>query len=780
MDIPVATLQSADLNGSDSQGVGIGTATLSSFPTVGSSFAILSTGLATSADAPNTEGDLSFDLAGVNNADGHDMVQLDLLLQVPSDRNCLRFDFAFFSEEFPEFVGTAFNDTFTASLDGSNIAFDPAGNLISINTVLGMSTTPDTTYDGATALLQAATPVVPGTLVQLVFTIEDQGDSFLDSAVFLDRFRWSMTASCTVGSDNLDTLPDDRQRVSEDLCTVQSECGGPINTRTGNLWTSATDLVVTSPGPPLVWQRTYSSQATDEISTPLGVGWQHRYATRLITETMPGGEAGTVIVVSPKGNWLRYADEGNGQFTPTPGVYHTLVQGSGVYTQTRRDQTRHVFDATTGHLTQLIDPQGRALTLSYTGDRVTQIADAAHPTDRQLTLGYDATNTLITSVSDGTRSVQYTYDGNNDLTEVRDVMDRPTTYTYQNHLLTRIENALGQPLEQTVYEQPYTADSKAISQTLQDGRQLRLNYLQNSTVITTTGVDGHQEVEEVFYAPTNSMTGRQINGMTVMGTAHDANFSPTELVDGNGHTTQTRFTPAGLPEMVTNALGETTQVAYTTRNQPTVITDTLGRRTDLAYDAAGNLIRQTTGITTAFPLGFTTIYTYTADHWLAAQQGPDGVVVAYTYDSLGQVTQSTLGAGTPEAQVTSYGYDTLGRVVTTTVGVGTPLERVDVTDYNADDTVARTIQNYQDGVFDPATPDADIITTYGYDTLGRQVWVQDVLGHTDVTHYDTDGRMDWTAQNLVPFQVDADGLPVAQPFDPATPDQNVTTFYGYD
>ncbi len=229
----------------------------------------------------------------------------------------------------------------------------------------------------------------------------------------------------------------------------------------------------------------------------------------------------------------------------------------------------------------------------------------------------------------------------------------------------------------------------------------------------------------------------------------------------------------GLPTVynyTTTPTGTVTTVH--TRNQPTVITDTLGRRTELAYDPDGNLIRQTTGITTAFPLGFTTIYTYTAANRPAAQQGPDGVVVAYAYDSQGQVTQSTPGAATPDAQVTGYGYDSLGRVVTTTVGVGTALERRDVTDYNADNTVVRTVRNYQDGLFDPAVPTADIVTTYGYDALGRPVWVQDVLGRADVTHYDAAGRVDWTTRNLTPFQVDADGLlPVAPDPEPTpTPD----------
>jgi YD repeat-containing protein len=94
---------------------------------------------------------------------------------------------------------------------------------------------------------------------------------------------------------------------------------------------------------------------------------------------MPDGEPDTVIVLSGSTNRLRYADLGSGQFAAAAGVYSTLAQGTGVYTQTLRDQTRYVFDDTTGQLLTLVDPLGRAVTLTYdsnTPPQLTQITDA--------------------------------------------------------------------------------------------------------------------------------------------------------------------------------------------------------------------------------------------------------------------------------------------------------------------------------------------------------------------------------------------------------------------
>lgn len=123
MGVPGIDLLAADLMGSDSAGVGVSDSPLGTwFPTEGSTFAILSTGLAAAASLPNDSGSRSTSLSGLNNNQGNDLVRLHLQLKVPSDINCASFDFAFYSEEFPEWVGSKFNDTFTAQLNNSSLS----------------------------------------------------------------------------------------------------------------------------------------------------------------------------------------------------------------------------------------------------------------------------------------------------------------------------------------------------------------------------------------------------------------------------------------------------------------------------------------------------------------------------------------------------------------------------------------------------------------------------------------------------------------------------------
>jgi RHS repeat-associated protein len=552
----------------------------------------------------------------------------------------------------------------------------------------------------------------------------------------------------------------------------------PVNTRTGNFWTQAVDLSVVSPGPALVWQRTYASQATVDITGPLGYGWQHSYAARLVTPTMSGGEAGYAIILSPGANQLRFHSVGNGRYQSPAGIYSTLVSGSGVYTETLRDQQQRIFDAATGRLIQMRDAQGRVLTLAYTGTpaRLSSITDATNPA-RSLTITYTAAGQIDT-VSDGDRLVDYNYSGQGDLTSVTDVMGRPTTYTYVGHLLTGIFDALGRPVERIGYAGALAA-SKVMTQTLEDGRQVAFQYLANTTIVTTTGVDGSEEVQEYDFTSNEALAGIWVNGEPQLASMFDTSFSPALVRDANGNATRTTATRDGLPLTITDALGAETEINYNAQNNPTSVIDPLGRRSEMAYDAQQNLIRQTVGITTATPLGFTTLYTYT-NAFLTEQQDPSGVIRRYDRNAAGQVITATVGYGTSDALITTYGYDALGRVVTTTTGVGTSLARADVTVYNDDNTVAQSIQNYVNGVFDPAAPDEDLITAYGYDRLGRQVWAKDPLGHYAATHYNADGRVDWTVQNLTPFQLSSDDQPIFQSFDRTRPDQNVATQYAYD
>ncbi len=54
----------------------------------------------------------------------------------------------------------------------------------------------------------------------------------------------------------ISSLPGDQGRNTDHCPCAQPSTSNPVNTRTGNYWTDATDLLVSSPGPSLEWVRT--------------------------------------------------------------------------------------------------------------------------------------------------------------------------------------------------------------------------------------------------------------------------------------------------------------------------------------------------------------------------------------------------------------------------------------------------------------------------------------------------------------------------------------------
>ncbi|MEE2834833.1 MAG: choice-of-anchor L domain-containing protein [Myxococcota bacterium] len=244
-------------------------------PRAGASLTVLTTGLARGVGDPGYQGDRSIlavegrvaapeDYLAANEGrlltnpqcpeaetSVYDSVRLALRIRVPSNAFGLRFDFRFWSREYPDFLCTEFNDFFLVRLRSEhpaipqdrNISFDAQGNPVTVNsaffttcealacddpiqwglrprrdldedgcvdslscdeegTCAGLQgACPDGSEDlaaytldvrsaGATSWLTTSAPVVPGELIELEFLLWDSSDGNLDSLVLLDNFAW--------------------------------------------------------------------------------------------------------------------------------------------------------------------------------------------------------------------------------------------------------------------------------------------------------------------------------------------------------------------------------------------------------------------------------------------------------------------------------------------------------------------------------------------------------------------------------------------------------------
>lgn len=117
----------------------------------------------------------------------------------------LKVKYAFASEEYPEYVGSSFNDVMAIFVDGVNCATVPGTvTPVSINTINDHTNSEyyvdnstgasgyDTSYDGITKPLVCSVPVTPGVPVSVRIAVADASDSAYDSAVaLLDNGIWS-------------------------------------------------------------------------------------------------------------------------------------------------------------------------------------------------------------------------------------------------------------------------------------------------------------------------------------------------------------------------------------------------------------------------------------------------------------------------------------------------------------------------------------------------------------------------------------------------------------
>ena len=203
-------------NGPDAVGSGPKGA-LAGFPRHGGSFAVLTNGCASHANRPKFKGTFGCNDRSVELHGTRDATILRVEVRVPKGASCLSFRFRFLSNEYPQWVGSRYNDAFIAEQGyyprwrsqsktpyifvPDDFARTPNGKLITINQTgfasLSKANAKGTGYNGATRVLRASTPVKPGKRFVL-FSIFDQGDRQFDSAALIDNLTIGR-ATCKSG-----------------------------------------------------------------------------------------------------------------------------------------------------------------------------------------------------------------------------------------------------------------------------------------------------------------------------------------------------------------------------------------------------------------------------------------------------------------------------------------------------------------------------------------------------------------------------------------------------
>ncbi|MAD61183.1 MAG: hypothetical protein CMH49_06710 [Myxococcales bacterium] len=141
----------------------------------------------------------------INRSNTFDMTQYKVTLTAPEDAQSFSFDFRFFSAEFPQYIGSEYNDAFYAIQEAestnnrapTNISFDAVGKAIEINNNYFASpfhpcSERGTGYvnGGPTCWLRTSWPIQGGETFTLTFSVYDTGDQIYTSTVLLDHFKF--------------------------------------------------------------------------------------------------------------------------------------------------------------------------------------------------------------------------------------------------------------------------------------------------------------------------------------------------------------------------------------------------------------------------------------------------------------------------------------------------------------------------------------------------------------------------------------------------------------
>jgi hypothetical protein len=177
-------------------------------------FGVLSTGNVNNIEQLE---DYDYPGSGADTSAG-DRAAFSFDIEVPQYANSFSFNFYFLSREYPEWVGSDYNDTFEVHLDSNayqgQIVFDAFGNPVTVNNALFSVVNPASLAgtgfdnDGGTGWVTTIAPCEGGETMHMEFEIYDVADGVWDSAVLLDNFQFSENEPPEDGPWTGDDTPD--------------------------------------------------------------------------------------------------------------------------------------------------------------------------------------------------------------------------------------------------------------------------------------------------------------------------------------------------------------------------------------------------------------------------------------------------------------------------------------------------------------------------------------------------------------------------------------------
>lgn len=557
-------------------------------------------------------------------------------------------------------------------------------------------------------------------------------------------------------------------------------------------------------GPPVNFTLTYNQREAYQPANfsyfNFGQKWTSNWLAYIQDNPMyPGGNVRR-IVAGGGAVWESGAyNSSTGAFGADPQDMSVLVRTSATsYERRMKDGSKEVYsqpDGATSYpraifLSQLIDPQGNAVSLGYDSRRrLTTITDAL---GKQTALSYDNASDplLVTKITDPFgRTAKLGYDATGRLSDITDAVGMKSSFSYDAGTFIK---AMTTPYGTTQFAYGENGVQRWVNITDPLGQTERVEYLHEaagipfSEALAPAGMNlFNQYVNDRNTYYWNAKAYAEAAGdytkarITHWLHAYDnANYTagviestkePLENRVWYNYLNQPWNGAAGTSELPI-AIGrvqddgstQLTQYAYNAQGNRTSKVDPLGTQTQYEYADNGiDLVRVTQSSTTAFAL--LAEYTYDAQHRPLAYRDAAGQVTTYTYNAAGQKASETdpLGntkrweyddsgflqrivnaAGKTEA---SYTYDGVGRIANWTDATGYTLS------YQYDALNRLTQTRYPDGTTSLQTWDKlDLVsvtdrlgrvTSYAYDSVRNRIQATDSLGRSTQYAFYPNGKI---------------------------------------
>lgn len=546
--------------------------------------------------------------------------------------------------------------------------------------------------------------------------------------------------------------------------TVPVPNGFEVNSYTGNLYHSRTDLKI--PGQGLNIDLTFSYNLSRRSKNRgMGNGWTFNYNMVYVAD--PSG----IWVERPDGKRELYQKSGSVYIAPA-GIYDELVeyQTGKFYLKTKED-LRYYFDNTSHkRLTKMQDANGNVINVAYNDTLISTLTDGTGHN-----IGFTWSNARLTEITDNScspvRKILYAYDSKGNPIKVTNPIGDFVNYKYDpTFKIIGYTDESGNNMSM-VYN-----TNNAVTRITSCITTHLFSYLpQQLKTYVTEKVNGQSVVTAYSFDEQGRVISKKGNccGFNV-DYVYDAKNNVSSLLDGNKKETKYLYDSKGNVTKAIDPVGNFVTYSFeSSYNKVIGLTDKNGNNTTFQYNSAGNLTQINK------PLGVTEKYTYDAKGNKLSYTDGNNNVTTYEYDSKGYLTKTT----NPEGGVTTYTYDCYGNLLTET----NPRNYTTTYQYNALSQLIRetdalnnsTIYAYnKQGQISSVTNPLGKTTHYGYDGLGRRISTTLPMGNINRTEYDEQGnsiKETDPAGNAVTFTYNNRKQPLT-----VTNALGYTLFYEYD